>query len=186
MLEYARWKYILVSVVLLIALVFALPNVFGEDLALAVATKDHTDMTQDGSKSVQDFLKGKSIPFKKADIEAGRLIVRFDSVTQQLAARDAVTDQYKDKYISALAFAPRTPAFLRKVGLRPMSLGLDLRGGLSLLYQVDINSAVTQLLDGYAQDARKVLAGAKIPYKDVAQATVDSDRPNAVRVTLPP
>jgi len=74
MLEYARWKYILVSLVLVIALVFALPNVFGSDLALTVATKDHTDVTQDGAKSVEDFLKSKSIPFKGADIEGGRLI----------------------------------------------------------------------------------------------------------------
>jgi preprotein translocase subunit SecD len=72
------------------------------------------------------------------------------------------------------------------LGLRPMSLGLDLRGGLSLLYQVDINSAVTQLLDGYAQDARKALAAAKIPYKDVSQVASGSERPNAVRVILPP
>jgi preprotein translocase subunit SecD len=186
MLEYARWKYILVSLVLVIALVFALPNVFGSDLALTVATKDHTDVTQDGAKSVEDFLKSKSIPFKGADIEGGRLIVRFDTVAQQYQARDAVAEQFKDKYISALYYAPRTPAFLRKLGLRPMSLGLDLRGGLSLLYQVDINSAVTQLLDGYAQDARKVLAAAKIPYKDVSQVAVDSDRPNAVRVVLAP
>jgi preprotein translocase subunit SecD len=186
MLEYARWKYILVSVVLLIALVFALPNVFGTDLALTVATKDHTDITPDASKAIQEFFRQKSVPFKGAEIDSGRLIVRFDSVPQQLRAQDALTDQYKDKYITALSVAPRTPGFLRKLGLRPMSLGLDLRGGLSLLYQVDINSAVTQLLDGYAQDARKALAAAKIPYKDVSQVASGSERPNAVRVILPP
>lgn len=186
MLEYARWKYILVSVVLLIALVFALPNVFGTDLALTVATKDHTDITPDASKAIQEFFRQKSVPFKGAEIDSGRLIVRFDSVPQQLRAQDALTDQYKDKYITALSVAPRTPGALRKLGLRPMSLGLDLRGGLSLLYQVDINSAVTQLLDGYAQDARKALAAAKIPYKDVSQVASGSERPNAVRVILPP
>jgi preprotein translocase subunit SecD len=186
MLEYARWKYILVSVVLLIALVFALPNVFGTDLALTVATKDHTDINPDASKAIQEFFRQKSVPFKGAEIDSGRLIVRFDSVPQQLRAQDALTDQYKDKYITALSVAPRTPGALRKLGLRPMSLGLDLRGGLSLLYQVDINSAVTQLLDGYAQDARKALAAAKIPYKDVSQVASGSERPNAVRVILPP
>jgi preprotein translocase subunit SecD len=186
MLEYARWKYILVSVVLLIALVFALPNVFGTDLALTVATKDHTDINADASKAIQEFFRQKSVPFKGAEIDSGRLIVRFDSVPQQLRAQDALTDQYKDKYITALSVAPRTPGALRKLGLRPMSLGLDLRGGLSLLYQVDINSAVTQLLDGYAQDARKALAAAKIPYKDVSQVASGSERPNAVRVILPP
>ena len=67
-----------------------------------------------------------------------------------------------------------------------MPLGLDLRGGLYLLYQVDVNAAVSQALEGYAQDARRALAGANIPVKDVAVVTLGSDRPNAVRVVLPP
>ncbi|MBV8497090.1 MAG: protein translocase subunit SecD, partial [Gammaproteobacteria bacterium] len=89
-------------------------------------------------------------------------------------------------YITALSFAPRTPEVLRTLGLRPMPLGLDLRGGLYLLYQVDVNSAVSQALEGYAQDARRALAGANIPVKDVSTLAVGGDRPNAVRIVLPP
>ena len=94
-------------------------------------------------------------------------MVRFNNVPEQLAARDAVNEQYTDSYITALSFAPRTPEFLRALGLRPMPLGLDLRGGLYLLYQVDVNAAVAQALEGYAQDARRALAAANIPFKDV-------------------
>jgi preprotein translocase subunit SecD len=113
-------------------------------------------------------------------------MVRFTSVPDQLAARDAVNAQYADTYRTALSFAPRTPPVLRALGLRPMPLGLDLRGGLYLLYQVDVNAAVTQALEGYAQDARRALAAAHIPVKDVTTAATGGGGPGAVRIVLPP
>jgi preprotein translocase subunit SecD len=186
MLEYARWKYILIAVVLLLGLLFALPNLFGEDPALQVARKDHSAVTSDGAKQVEAFLSERKIHFEKSYIDGGRLMVRFANVADQLAARDAVNEQYTGTYITALSFAPRTPEFLRALGLRPMPLGLDLRGGLYLLYQVDVNAAVGQALEGYAQDARRALASARIPVKDVSTIAVGSDKPNAVRVLLPP
>jgi preprotein translocase subunit SecD len=186
MLEYARWKYILIAVVLLLGLLFALPNLFGEDPALQAARKDHSAVTSDGAKQVEAFLSERKIHFEKSYIDGGRLMVRFANVADQLAARDAVNEQYTGTYITALSFAPRTPEFLRALGLRPMPLGLDLRGGLYLLYQVDVNAAVGQALEGYAQDARRALATAKIPVKDVSTIAMGSDKPNAVRVLLPP
>jgi preprotein translocase subunit SecD len=186
MLEYARWKYILVAAVLLLALLFALPNVFGEDPALQVERKDHTPMTQDASRAVESFLKERAIRLARSYIDGGRLMVRFGGVADQLAARDAVNERFADTYRTALSFAPRTPELLRAVGLRPMPLGLDLRGGLYLLYQVDVNAAVAQALEGYVQDARRALAAANIPVKDVATVAVGADKPNAVRVVLPP
>ena len=82
-------------------------------------------------------------------------------------ARRGQRPSTRGTYITALSFAPRTPEFLRALGLRPMPLGLDLRGGLYLLYQVDVNAAVGQALEGYAQDARRALATANIPVKEV-------------------
>ena len=149
MLEYARWKYILVVVVLLLGLLLALPNFFGEDAALQVARKDHEAITPDAVQTVDGFLNQRGIRHGKSYLDAGRLIVRFANVPDQLAARDAVNEQYAGTYITALSFAPRTPEALRALGLRPMPLGLDLRGGLYLLYQVDVQGAVTQLLDSY-------------------------------------
>ena len=187
MLEYARWKYILVAVVLALALLFALPNVFGDDPALQVARKDHAPITTDVSHEVEAFLMERNVPYVKSYIDNDRLMVRFANVDNQLAARDAVNAKYAGTYITALSFAPRTPAFLRALGLRPMPLGLDLRGGLYLLYQVDVNAAVNQALEGYAQDARRALAAANIPFKDVTAVALGNDKiPNAVRVVLPP
>ena len=188
MLEYARWKYILIAAVLALALLFALPNVFGDDPALQVATKDHSAMTPDAMKSVESYLKEKKIPYERAYVDSGRMMVRFGNVPDQLRARDVVNEngQFKDAYITALSFAPRTPEFLRRLGLKPMALGLDLRGGLYLLYEVDLNSSVSQLLGGYATDARRALSSANTPYKDVSIASVGSGPQNAVRITLGP
>jgi preprotein translocase subunit SecD len=186
MLEYPRWKYLLVAAVLLLALLFALPNFFGEDPALQVARKDHAAISDTDARSLEGFLRQRSVHFIRSYLDSGRLMVRFASVPDQLAARDAVNEQYQGTYITALSFAPRTPELLRALGLRPMPLGLDLRGGLYLLYQVDVNAAVSQALEGYAQDARRALAGANIPVKDVALVALGNARPNAVRVVLSP
>ena len=186
MLEYARWKYILVAVVLLLALLFALPNVFGEDPALQVERKDHSPVTQDAARAVESFLGERRVHFARSYIDGGRLMVRFGGVADQLAARDAVNERFADTYRTALSFAPRTPELLRAVGLRPMPLGLDLRGGLYLLYQVDVNAAVAQAIEGYAQDARRALAAANIAVKDVSAVAAGSDKASAVRVVLPP
>jgi preprotein translocase subunit SecD len=186
MLEYPRWKYVLVALVLLLAVLFALPNVFGEDPALQVARKDHNPVGADAPQEVEGYLRTRGVHFEKSYTDNGRLMVRFANVPDQLAARDAVNDHFADTYITALSFAPRTPEFLRMLGLRPMPLGLDLRGGLYLLYQVDVNAAVGQALDGYVQDVRKALAGANVPFKDVTTAAVGADKPNALRVQLAP
>jgi preprotein translocase subunit SecD len=186
MLEYPRWKYILVAAVLLLALVFALPNVFGEDPALQVARKDHTVVTPDAAQSVESFLKTHGVHFEKSYVDQGRLMVRFASVPDQLAARDAVNgnDDFKNSYITAVSFAPRTPEFLRALGLKPMPLGLDLRGGLYLLYQVDVNSAISQALEGYATDTRRALTGANIAFKDVTVGA--GGQTSTIRIQLAP
>jgi preprotein translocase subunit SecD len=188
MLEYARWKYILIAVVLALAFLFAVPNVFGDDPALEVATKDHSAMTADAAKAVESYLKEKSVAYDKSYVEGGRLMVRFPNVPEQLKSRDVMSENkdFKDKYSTALSFAPRTPEWLRHLGLRPMSLGLDLRGGLDLVYQVDLNSSVTQLLEGYATDARRALSAANVQYKDVAVVASGSNGPDSVRILLAP
>jgi preprotein translocase subunit SecD len=185
MLEYARWKYILVGIVLLLGALFALPNVFGEDPALQIARKDRAPVAADVAPTVEAFLKERKVTFEKSYLDDGRLMLRFPNVPEQLKARDAVNDRFKDDYVTALSFAPRTPELLRRLGLKPMPLGLDLRGGLYLLYQVDVNGAVSQLLDGYTQDSRRVLAAANIPFKDVTVVSAEGGRQNGIRIVLP-
>ena len=165
MLEYPRWKYLLVLVVLGLALILALPNLFGEDPALQVARKDHDPMLASSLPTVEQFLKDGHLAYTAAYLDGGRIMVRFANTADQFRARDEVNTKFADQYITALSFASRTPAVLRAVGLQPMKLGLDLRGGLYLLYQVDTQSAISQLLDSYAQDLRRALSQANLPAK---------------------
>jgi preprotein translocase subunit SecD len=188
-LDYARWKYILVSAVLLIALLFALPNFFGDDYALQIARKDRTAMSTDELASVEKVLKDNGVTFNRIYLDGENVMVRFPDGDQQLRARDVVKDPKNGltkQYVNAMSYASRAPAWVNWLGLRAMPLGLDLRGGLYLLYQVDVNGAVAQLLNTYEQDFRRALGTAKISYTDISTLTVDSDIPNGLRVLLPP
>lgn len=187
MLEFARWKYILVATVLAVAFVLALPNVFGEDAALQVARKDRTAVDEAGRKSIEEFLRGRQIEFSRSYVDDGRLMLHFADVPNQLRARDALNEALGADYVTALSFASRAPDWLRAIGLRPMPLGLDLRGGLYLLYQVDVDGAVAQLLEVYEQDFRRALERDQRPFSDVVTfAASGSPRPNALRVLLSP
>src|SRR3569833_179657 len=187
MLEYARWKYILIVVVLLLSTLFALPNVFGDDPAIQIARADHTNLKADDATAIVSYLKDQKITVDKSYVDDGKVMLRFADTTEQFKARDAIKDHYKDQYIAAMLFASRAPDFFGKLGLRPMPLGLDLRGGLYLLYQGDVKGAVAQFLEGYAQDARRVLSGANIQFKDVSVVAANGgDQQNAIRIVLPP
>ena len=185
MLDYPRWKYLLVAAVMLVALLFAAPNFFGEDQALQVARKDRVAIDDTARLAVEDFLTKRQVTFIRSYVDDGRLMVRFSSVAQQLQARDAVNEGLASTYVSALTRASRAPEFFRSLGLRPMPLGLDLRGGLHLLYQVDVNGAVGQLLDSYEQDFRRGLAAQQLPFNDVTAISTEGGAVNGLRITLP-
>ncbi len=189
MLEYARWKYILVSVVLALALLLALPNFFGDEPALQIARKDHEPATVEQLATVEKVLKDHGVRYISAGLDGDNIMVRFDDVNDQLKGQDVVKDDANGltkAYVNAMSFASRAPRWVQALGLRAMPLGLDLRGGLYLLYQVDVDGAVAQLLDSHEQDFRKALTKAQIAYSDINQITDDSEVPNGVRVLLPP
>jgi preprotein translocase subunit SecD len=188
MLEYARWKYWLVAIVLLISLIFALPNVFGDERALQIARKDRAAMDAAQLSHIEDVLKQHGVTYTSASLEKGNAIIRFATDAEQLKARDVAKDENaglaKD-YVNAMMYASRAPAWLQALGLRAMPLGLDLRGGLYLLYQVDVDGAVEKLLSSYDTDIRRTLRNENIAFTDVNTLTVDSNIPNGIRVLLP-
>jgi preprotein translocase subunit SecD len=189
MLHFARWKSITVLVTLILGLLFALPNLFGTDPALQLALRNYEAVSETQQQDVEDFLRGKQVTFADSYVEDGKLMIRFGSVPEQLKARDLIAEEMTNQYVEALASAPRTPRVLRALGLRPMNLGLDLRGGLYLLYQVDVEGAVRQLLERLEQDFRRTLRNERISYVSVeagpgGEATGTSRDPNTVRVVL--
>jgi preprotein translocase subunit SecD len=186
MLEFPRWKYLLVTLVSLFGLLLALPNVFGEDPALQVERKNHAPMDDFSRQSIEDLLAKQQLVIKRDFLDGGRLVLAFGDVNSQLKARDTVEATLADVYRSALSNASRAPAWMRALGLKAMPLGLDLRGGLYLLYQVDVAGAVSQLLDSDEQSFRRALDEAKLSYTDITTTRSSADGMlDGLHVSLP-
>ncbi len=169
MTEFPRWKSITVLLALVFGVIFAVPNLFGEDPAVQVARRNYEAMGPDQQKAIEVILREAGIAHVDGFISDGRLTLRFADLSEQLKARDAIAAKGSDQYIVALTRATRMPKFMRQLGLKPMSLGLDLRGGLYLLYQVDVEGAVGQLLERLEQEFRRALRDERIPYTDITR-----------------
>ena len=176
---YPAWRIWLVAIVVVLGLLFAMPNLFGEAPALQLSRNDRTPVTEAGQQQVVALLQAQGLTVDHAYLEEDRLVVRFDDVGARLRARDVVQDELGREYLVALSDVPRTPAWMLAVGLKPMSLGLDLRGGVYFMYEVDVKGAVTQLLATLERDYRQMLREARIPFSAVSNDGVD-----AVRVTV--
>jgi len=159
--RYPLWKNLLVVGVVLIGTFLAIPNLFGDDPALQVTREDGGTLEQNTLSSISSELEEREIPFLSAGLENDAAIVRFADVASQLEASTAL-GELLPYHVVALTLAPRTPPFLRALGLRPMSLGLDLRGGVHFLYQVDLESALRQYIETYESDLRAELRDAGI------------------------
>ncbi|HVN41339.1 MAG TPA: hypothetical protein VMT50_01050, partial [Steroidobacteraceae bacterium] len=173
---YPAWKIWLVSIVLLAGLLLALPNVFGEAPALQLSRNDRTAVTAGGRAELLSGLAAKGVTPEAAYLQGDRLVLRFGNVNDRLKARDALQEAAGKEYLVALSDVPRTPAWMRAVGLKPMSLGLDLRGGVYFLYEVDVQGAVKQLLAGMERDYRQLLRNERIPFSGIANDNVDTVR----------
>jgi preprotein translocase subunit SecD len=167
MTGYPRWKIALVAIVLAIGIFLALPNLFGEENALQLAA-DRAAVTDADRAAVVQILTDKSVTPSGVFLEQGRLTLRFSSKQDQLKARDVIAEARPNQFTIALSQASRVPPWMRNLGLNPVKLGLDLRGGVYLVYQVDVQGAVKQLLDRREQDFRSSLRNARVAYQDVA------------------
>jgi preprotein translocase subunit SecD len=167
MIGYPRWKIALVAIVLVIGIFLALPNLFGEENALQLAA-DRAAVTDADRTAVAQILKDKGVTPSGVFLEQGRLTLRFSSKQDQLKARDVIAEARPNQFTIALSQASRVPPWMRSLGMAPVKLGLDLRGGVYLVYQVDVQGAVKQLLDRREQDFRASLRNARVAYQDVA------------------
>jgi preprotein translocase subunit SecD len=174
------WRYWLVAVVLVAGMLLALPNVFGDDPAIQLARDDRAPIDATEQARVQGFLDAQTITPSASYIEEGRLILRFATTDDQIKARDVIEASAPGAYVVALTDVPRTPGFLRQMGLKPMSLGLDLRGGVHFMYQVDVQGAIKVAFERFAADVRAQLRQARIGYTEVV------NEGNTVRATLRP
>src|SRR5258705_5981506 len=185
MTDFPRWRFWLVGGLSALGLLFALPNVFGEDPALqiALAGREKPACTETCVQAIEGQLRGHGVPFLRTEIKDGQLVARFASHNEQLKARDVFRD-LTEQYSYALTSAPRTPHWMQAAGLKPMKLGLDLRGGCYLVYQVDIQGAIKQMEASVEQELRRALREAKIQYTDISLARDPQTQNESLKITL--
>ncbi|HXH04542.1 MAG TPA: protein translocase subunit SecD [Candidatus Competibacteraceae bacterium] len=175
--RYPWWKHLIIAVVLLGSALYALPNVFGEDPSVQISPARGAELTQAVYDQVLKTLDGDKLAYKRAERSTDRLLVRFVDTETQLKAADVLRTALGNQFVVALNLAPDMPGWLERLGLRPMYLGLDLRGGVHFLMEVDMNAVIRQAEEGYADDVRSLLREQKVRY-----ASVGRDAGGGVRV----
>jgi preprotein translocase subunit SecD len=170
MYQFPRWKYWLVVIVLIAGLLFFVPNLFGEEPALQLARQDRGVIGDPGRDRVLSALTAKSVTPTATYAEKDRLVLRFRTPEDQQKAREIINGDTNHEYLVALTKASRMPGWMRAIGLKPMSLGLDLRGGVYFLYEVDVQGAIDQMLQVLERDIRTELRDARVSYSAVTSA----------------
>ncbi len=176
--HFPLWKNILILIVLVLGLVYSLPNLFGEDPSVQISASDGTEISEVQLGKVEHSLDKAAIPIKALEIKGKQILVRFNNTSEQMRGADLLRSSLGNKYIVALNLAPATPQWLRDLGAAPMYLGLDLRGGVHFLLEVDMPAALKQADERYYNDIRLALRTAKIRYKSVSYDT------GAIKVVL--
>ena len=161
------WKNLMVIIIISVGFFYAIPNLFGEDYAVQVVATRGAEVTATTQSTVNDILASKNITVKRSELENGQLLVRVSNGEQQLLAKEAIVESLGDKYIVALNLAPATPDWLESMGGSPMKLGLDLRGGVHFLMEVDMGEAVRKMTEAKMSDFRTDLRGEKIRYAGI-------------------
>lgn len=165
--RYPLWKNLLVLIVLMVATVYAMPNLFGDDPAVQISAGRTATVDLDLVNQAETALKDAGITLKGAELGEDKLLIRLTSPGEQLRAKEILSQTLSEDFIIALNLAPTTPSWLASLGAEPMNLGLDLRGGVHFLMEVDMDAAVKQALESYASDLRLSLRDEKIRYKQI-------------------
>ena len=164
--HYAGWKNALIVFFLFISTLYAIPNLYGSDLAIQITgTGDYVVQEKD-LKSINETLSENSVDYKSATIENNNVLIRFSDSKSQLTSKALLKDSLNRNYVVALNLAPSIPQWLSSLGGRAMSLGLDLRGGVHFLLEVDMNAVTAMAMDRYYNELRTTLREDKL-YKKI-------------------
>ncbi|MGQ0501124.1 MAG: protein translocase subunit SecD [Panacagrimonas sp.] len=191
MRPYATWKYVLLLLTLLLSGLYAAPNLFGEQPAVQVQTESGDPLPADFGSQVNAALSTAGIGSESGRLEDGRWVVRFKSEDEQLRANDLLRQTLGNRFVVALNLAPRTPAWLRSLGARPMALGLDLRGGVHFLLEVDVDEVRKKAIENYVSEIPALLRKENLRYTgrrqdkgDVVIEFADADKLAAARALI--
>jgi preprotein translocase subunit SecD len=167
--QYPAWKYLLIVVVLVVGLFFALPNIYGNNPAVQIKADRDAPIDQILEGRLVDGLKSLDMAAFRVERDDRSLLLRFTDENIQLKARDYIAGELGSQYVVALNLAPATPEWLANLGALPMYLGLDLRGGVHFLMEVDMEGAVRLAEQRYAGDLRQMLREEKIRYAGITR-----------------
>ncbi|HEX7062074.1 MAG TPA: protein translocase subunit SecD [Woeseiaceae bacterium] len=162
--RYPTWLNFVVLGSLLLGVLFALPNVYGSAPAVQISGQDEEVLTAERVGEVTQFLVADGLAPEAAYLDDGNVVVRFESVTDQQRALELLRERYPDEGVS-LTLTPALPAWIRALGLEPMALGLDLRGGVHILLEVDVETAIASRLETYRQDIDERLRDADLRHR---------------------
>ncbi len=187
--DFPRWKYILIVVVILAGLLYALPNVFPQDPAVQVQANRGFVVDEALRERALGLLEKRKITPKDTEIADKKLLLRLRDPDQQLAAAEILREGLDEEFVVALNTASTVPGWLRAVGANAMTLGLDLRGGVHFLMEVDQKSGAVKQVERYVDDLRGFLRTQEIRYRSVKQTPggiaiqlrTEADRDKAAR-----
>ena len=165
--RYPVWKNLLILTVLAFGIIYSLPNFYGEDPSVQLSPSRNAKIDQSVLLQIEKLLADNGVKAKASELNDKRILVRFHDTDTQIKAEELLKSNMGNNYSVALNLAPATPGWLRAIGAKPMYLGLDLRGGVHFMLQVDMDAAVTQAQDRYAEDIRTNLREAKVRYLSV-------------------
>ncbi|WP_316368344.1 protein translocase subunit SecD [Candidatus Thiodiazotropha sp. CDECU1] len=162
--QYPLWKNLMVLILVLIGGLFALPNIFDQDPSMEISAQRDATIDQTTESRVQKALGKVGIEAKGVAQNNGKLLVRFKNSEDQLKAMDQIAAELGENYTPALTLSPDLPDWLVGLGAEPMYLGLDLRGGIHVLIDVDMEAAIEQAAERYSSDIRTLLRENKLRY----------------------
>ena len=168
--RYPLWKNLMVIFLVAIGILYALPNLYGEDPAVQISGTRGQEADSGVLSEVQTVLKDNNLITKSVVLENGSILVRFDNTDAQLLAKDKITEKLGTNYSVALNLAPATPKWLSSIGGNPMKWGLDLRGGVRFLMEVDMNSALSKRQEQLQDSLRTELRKEKYQYSAIKSA----------------
>jgi preprotein translocase subunit SecD len=188
--QYPIWKYLLVAVVVVAGALYSAPNLFGEDPAIQISSTRGVKVEAAVMGDLEALLQRHAITPKSLVIDGGLLLVRFKGTDDQIKAKAAIDDElFKEggrrQYSVALNLAPSTPAWMTTVNALPMYLGLDLRGGVHFLMEVDMAAALGQAVERYSGDIRTLLRENKVRYLGVDRRPYAEGQRGTVEIGLP-
>ncbi len=167
--QYPIWKYLLIVIVLIVGTLYALPNLYGTDPSIQVTPGRNADLTQSTIDSVSEALTAAGVESKSLEENARGMMLRFNDTETQSRAQEIIQAKLGGKYTTALNLAPATPEWLKNLGAEPMNLGLDLRGGVHILMEVDMATVTKDKEESFVTELRTKLRENEIRYKTISR-----------------